>query len=205
MTTGVRAVFFDVGGVLLTNGWDHEARSAAVERFGLDGADFEDRHQAVADAWEVGQLTLEAYLDRTVFHRARDFDRGSFVAFMRSRSRPHEDAIALARALAARGEVFLATLNNESLELNRYRITTYGLTDIFSAFFSSCYLGARKPEEAIYRRALGITQQDPGGCLFIDDRALNVECAAGVGMRTIHHDGDVDRLRRELEHAGVAP
>lgn len=204
MTTGIRAVFFDVGGVLLTNGWDIEARNAAVERFGLDGKDYEDRHELVAGAWEVGELTLEEYLDRTVFHRSRDFDRGSFVAFMRSRSLPHDDVIALARSIALRGDVYLATLNNESLELNRYRITTYGLDDIFSAFFSSCYLGVRKPEEAIYRRVLGITQRDPAACLFIDDRALNVECAASVGMRTLHHDGDVDRLRRELGHAGVA-
>lgn len=198
----ITALFFDIGGVLLTNGWDQHARRLAAERFGLDWGDFQDRHQRVADEWEVGALTLDDYLRRTVFYRERGFSSAELRAFIFAQSKPHPDALAFARALADSGRYLLAALNNESAELNGYRIERFGLRSIFTAFFSSCFMGDRKPDEGMYRRALQITQREPGECVFIDDRPLNIEVAALVGLRAIHYRG-LDALRSELAAHGV--
>ncbi len=179
------ALFWDVGGVLLSNGWDTSERAAAVRRFNLDAGDFEQRHEAEFAALEMGQITLDSYLDRTVFDRARDFSRQEFTDFMFSRSTPKPDTLAVLEELAGSHRYFMATLNNEGAELNTYRIRTFHLTRFFSVFFTSCYLGVRKPAEQIYRLALEMTQRAPEECIFIDDRAENLETPKRLGMRTI--------------------
>lgn len=199
----VTAIFCDVGGVLLTNGWDHEARRAAALHFGLDRDDLEQRHADALADFETGRASLDDYLERTVFHCERPFSRDALREFVLARSQPLEDALAVMRRLAA-GPRLVASLNNESRDLNEYRIRRYGLRECFSLFLSSCYLGARKPDEAIYRRALGITQRDPSECLFIDDREENLVPARRLGMRTLAYQGP-KRLEEDLRTAGVWP
>ncbi len=200
--TRLDTLFFDVGGVCLTNGWDTDARVAAVSHFVLDLEEMEGRHQALADGFERGELSLDAYLDHVVFHRARPFSRDDFVAFMRSRSQPHNASLSVIDRLARGGLYRLATINNESREMNRHRIDTFGLGAMFSAFFSSCYLGVRKPEARIYEIALDVMHADPAACLFVDDREENVAGARAVGLRAIHAP-DPARLREYLRAAGV--
>jgi putative hydrolase of the HAD superfamily len=195
-------VFSDVGGVLLTNGWDRGSRRKACENFGLDGEVFEDRHELVAAAFDRGELTLDQYLDRTVFYCSRGHSREDFKAFMYGQSEAFPESLAVVGRLAQSRKFFLATINNESLDLNLYRINRFGLRKYFSAFFSSCFLHAKKPEETIYRRALEITQRPPEECVFIDDRALNLECARLLGMHTIHFQS-ADQLVSELGALGV--
>ncbi|MGH8910950.1 MAG: HAD family hydrolase, partial [Acidimicrobiia bacterium] len=178
--------FFDVGGVLLTNGWDSDRRRKACAAYDLDWAEFEDRHQFVADAFETGQLGLAVYLERTVFYRPRDFSPDDFADTMRASSSALPGGLELIRELAATG-LTLATINNESRMLNDHRIHTFGLDEIFQAFFSSCFLGVRKPDEAIYRMAFTVMAREPHRCVFVDDRAVNAEGARATGMRTIHH------------------
>ena len=96
----------------------------------------------------------------------------------------------------------MSTINNESLELNLYRIQTYGLRDIFSLFVSSCFVGLRKPEDGIYRLALELTQKSAEESCFLDDRPLNLEAAACLGMRTIAVQ-DAAQVRNELGKLGV--
>ena len=196
------ALFWDVGGVLLTNGWDRAARRRATEQFKLDWEEFEDRHELMVPDFEGGRLTLDEYLQRTVFYRARSFGREEFKASMFAQSQPLPEVLALAARLANSGKYLMATLNNESLELNLYRIQQFRLRDYFNAFFSSCFLGVKKPERAIYRLASQITQRSLEECLFIDDRALNLECAQHLGMRTVHYQ-DPTQLRRELQEHGI--
>lgn len=174
-----------MGGVLGTNGWDHNERKAAAQQFGFDLVEFESRHEFLAAALDTAQLTLDQYLDRTLFYRERPFTRESFREFMFGRSKPYPDTLQVMQRAAASGKYLLATLNNESLELNAHRIQSFGLRGIFKLFLSSCYLGMRKPDAAIYQLALRLTQQEPARCVFIDDRALNLECAAREGMKTI--------------------
>ena len=199
----VKVLLFDVGGVLLTNGWDREARRLACQRFDLDWEDFQDRHEFVAPDFETGKLTITEYLRRTVFYRERPFTEGEFIDFMKAQSEAMPESLALLADLAASGEYVLATLNNESRELNDHRIEAFGLREYFSVFMSSCYLGMKKPEEHIYRVAVDITQHRPEQCVFIDDRELNLECADQAGIRPVHFK-NAEQLRISLRELGVA-
>lgn len=195
-------LFLDVGGVLLTNGWDRAARARAAERFGLERDGFEARHEAVVDAFETGRMSLGEYLDRTVLHHPRPFDRDEVRRFMESQSRPHDDALALLPSLARVPGLVLATINNESLELNRYRIETFGLRESITAFFSSCHVGIRKPDPAIFLLACRVLQREPAHCFFVDDRGENVEAARAIGVRAMQYDSAAG-LRAELRNRGI--
>ena len=190
--------------MLGTNGWDHGERRAAAEQFGLDLVEFESRHEFVAAALDTAQLTLDQYLDRTVFYRERPFTRESFRDFMFSQSKAYTDSLQIMKRLSSSASCryLLATLNNESAELNAYRIQAFGLGKIFKLFLSSCYLGVRKPDAAIYRLALRLTQQEPAQCVFIDDRPLNLECAAREGMKTIQFHNAL-QLEQDLRALGI--
>ena len=198
----INTLFWDNGGVILTNGWDRDSRKNAVEKFHLDWADFEDRHELMLDAFEKGQVTLDEYLRRTVFYRKRPFTIEEFKHFMFEQSQPFPESLDFLGKLAQKTKYQLAALNNESLEINEYRIQKFHLRDYFEAFFSSCYLGLRKPGAEIYTIALKITQRDPAECVLIDDRGLNLECAREMGMHTILFQ-NVAQLRDDLNRFGV--
>ncbi|HZJ48239.1 MAG TPA: HAD-IA family hydrolase [Acidimicrobiia bacterium] len=196
----VTTLFFDIGGVLLTNAWDRRSRHHCVDSFGLDWEEFQDRHEFVADAFETGHLTIDEYLGRTVFYRDRPFSRAAFIEAMHAESKPLQGGLEFVSNLSDR--YLLATLNNESKELNEYRIETFGLRAIFSMFLTSAYLGVKKPDEAIYRRALDITQREPEESVFIDDRSLNLECARDLGLHTIAFE-NVNQLEAEFARLGI--
>ena len=198
--TQIRTLFWDVGGVLLCNAWDHEERGRATEHFHLENADFEAKHKELVTSFEAGQITLEQYLDRAVFYQPRPFSKEEFKSFMFSQSKPKPESLELARSLA--GKCLMGTINNESRELNEYRIKQFGLAKIFDLFVSSCYVGLRKPDEKIYRLALDLIHKAPDECCFIDDRSENIEGAAKVGMRTILMR-DAAQLKKDLQSLGV--
>lgn len=202
MTETIRHVFFDIGGVLATNGWDREQRKLAVERFNLDAADFQARHEEMVGSLEQGQITLDEYLDVTIFCSPRDFSREEFRQFIFAQSQPNLETIAMAREIAEGCVYWVMTLNNESDELNRHRIEKFGLNEIFDAFLSSCWLGLRKPTHRFYERAFQIAQAQPDRSVFIDDRAQNIAPAQALGMRTIHYQTP-EQLRAELNVLGV--
>jgi putative hydrolase of the HAD superfamily len=195
-------LFFDVGGVLGTNGWDREQRRAAATHFGLDGAELEDRHDDAIGMLEEGRMGLDEYLRNTVFYRPRPFELKEFKAYMLAQSAPFAETIDLARALSRTGRYRLMTINNESDELNRYRLERFGLREIFIAFFSSCWIGALKPALRIYGMALAMSQANPQASVFIDDRERNLDPARTLGMRAIRFT-DAARLRQELADLGV--
>jgi putative hydrolase of the HAD superfamily len=201
--SAIRAIFWDVGGVLLSNAWDRTQRTTALEHFHLDQAEFHDRHEMVVSSFERGKITLDEYLDRTVFYRTRPFTRDEFRDFMYSLSQPFPEVLSFAQALSDSGKYFMGTINNESRELNYYRIEKYGLRKMFRLFVSSCFVGFRKPERDIYRLALETTQIPAEACCFIDDRALNLECATKLGMKTIEMQ-NVEQLRADLAKLGVS-
>jgi len=198
----IRAIFWDVGGVLLTNGWDRAQREKALEQFQLDREEFNDRHEMLVSSFERGKISLDEYLDRTIFYRSRPFTRDEFRQFMFALSQPKSDELALAQELSRSGKYLMSTINNESREMNLYRIEKFGLREIFDIFISSCFVGLRKPERDIYRLALEITQKVPAQCCFIDDRDLNLESAEKLGMQTIRMQ-TVEQLRQELRKLGV--
>lgn len=196
------AIFFDIGGVLLSNAWDTPTRDRAIETFRLDQQDFQTRHGMLKTAFETGRMTLDAYLQKTVFSKPRDFTPEVFRDFMFAQSKVLGETLEWVRHLAATGRFLLFTLNNESRELHEYRAGTFKLGKIFRAFFTSCYLGQVKPNEDIYLNALGISGRGRHEAIFIDDRPLNVEAALALGLHAIHYTG-LDELRAELAEFGV--
>ncbi len=199
----ISAIFWDVGGVLLSNAWDHEQRRQALKQFHLDEVEFESRHEMLVSSFERGKISLQEYLERTIFYRPRSFSLDAFKEYMFSLSRPNGEALEVAKALSRSCKYLMATINNESKELNLFRIQSFGLREIFSLFVSSCFVGLRKPEDGIYRLALEITQRPAEECCFIDDRALNLDSASRLGMRVIQMI-NAEQLRQELQKLGVA-
>lgn len=202
-TSAFDLVLFDIGGVLGSNGWDREQRDAAIEHFDLDPDEFQRRHEETVGALETGVMSLDEYLATTCDCVDRAISLTDFRSYMFSQSVPWLDSIAVARDVAATG-VRMATLNNESEELNEYRIETFGLRDIFPTFFTSCWLRTRKPMRKIYDVVLGMTQADAARTLFIDDRLQNLSPAAARGMKTIQFTS-AEQLRRDLRAHGVLP
>ncbi len=196
----IRALFWDVGGVFLSNAWDHVERDLAIAHFQLDKVEFEARHKELVPAFEEGRLSLDDYLERSVFYQPRIFTREEFKRFMFSLSKPKPAVLEIARGLSFK--YFTATINNESRELNQYRIQTFGLADFCEVFVSSCFVAMRKPDERIYRLAIDLIQHAPEECCFIDDRPGNIEVAVKVGMKTVLMQ-DPAQLRRDLLGVGV--
>ncbi|HTP69030.1 MAG TPA: HAD-IA family hydrolase [Dongiaceae bacterium] len=198
----IDSLFWDIGGVLATNGWDHNSRMAAVQAFDLDWEEFRERHDLSFPAFDAGQITLDQYLDRTLFYRARKFTREEFTAFMFAQSKEYPESRAVLSDVAKTGRYYIASINNEPRELNQYRIEVFNLRKDFQAFFSSCYLHSRKPEEQIYRIALDVSQRSPERSVFIDDRPLNLENPRRLGMHVIQFQ-NAQQLRADLKALGI--
>ncbi len=198
----ITTLFFDLGGVCLSNGWDREQRRVITDNFGLNYDNFDRRHRQVVDTLERGQLTLHEYLQWTIFYEARPFTIDEVTNEILELSTPFPETLELVTALCKTNNYLLATINNESRELNEYRINKFDLRARFTAFFSSCYFGMLKPQPDHYRRALEITQRSVDECLYIDDRPMNVEVARILGMHAIQFI-DADQLATDLRAAGV--
>jgi len=177
-------LFFDVGGVLLSNGWDTSSRKRAAEVFGLDFQEFQTRHEMLKTAFETGRLSLDTYVRKAVFHKPRTFSADDFKDFMYGTSTRLGDTIEFVRTLAESGKYKIYALNNESRELHEHRVTTFDLHPLFRGFLTSCYLGQVKPDEGIYLNALGIANCRREHALFIDDREMNIEAAMALGLQT---------------------
>jgi putative hydrolase of the HAD superfamily len=199
----IGTILWDMGGVLLTNGWDHTERDAVLKHFGLERAPFEERHPEANDAWEKGEIDAEQYLKRTVFYEPRNFTWQDFLHAMKEQSQMlHPGCFRILHALAASHEYRVGVLNNEATELNDYRIETFGLRELFTYFLSSCYLGMRKPDVKIFLRGLQIMQADPAETVFIDDREGNVNAAKAAGMKAIHFTGP-EKLVEQMGALGI--
>jgi putative hydrolase of the HAD superfamily len=198
----ITTLFWDIGGVIMTNGWDTGARRRAAETFHLDWEEFQDRHDLSFPAFDSGLISMDEYLNRILFYRPRAFTREEFIAFIFAQSKEYPESRAVLDKLARMEKYFIGSINNEPLELNEYRIKAFHLRRDFQVFFSSCYLHTRKPEEMIYRIALEVTQRLAAECVFIDDRPLNLENPRKLGFKTIHYQG-AEQLRAELTNCGV--
>jgi putative hydrolase of the HAD superfamily len=193
----ITTMFWDIGGVILTNGWGRASREEAAKVFDFDWEEFQDRHDLCFPALDAGLITLHEYLDRTIFHRPQPFTREEFIAFMLEQSKEFTQTRAVLDEATRTGKYFIGAINNEPLELNQYRIETFDLRRNFEVFFSSCYVRSRKPEATIFRVALEVSQRPPESCIFIDDRPLNLEVPRRLGMHVIHYK-DAEGLRAEL-------
>ncbi len=201
--TEAPTLFFDIGGVMLTNGWDTAARKQTAETFGLDYPEFQTRHEMLKTSFETGRLDLDGYIKKTIFYKPRAFSVADIRQVMLNSSQLLGETLEFVRALAKTGKYSLYTLNNESRELHEHRVREFGLRDIFRGFLTSCYLGQVKPDESVYINALGIAGcRDHSCALFIDDRSLNVEPALALGLNAVQFTG-LDQLRAYLKDQGI--
>lgn len=201
-TSKITTLFLDIGGVLLTNGWDRNARKQASELFSLDLAEFNERHHLTFDTYEVGKLTLDEYLTRTVFYEERTFSREEFKDFMYSRTSAYQEMIDLVCQLKKTYGLKIAIVNNEGRELNEYRIRTFGLNKFVDFFISSCFVHFRKPDADIWRIALDIALVQPHEVLYIDDRPMFISVAEGLGINGLVHS-DYASSKEKLEQWGL--
>jgi putative hydrolase of the HAD superfamily len=185
--TLISTLFVDIGGVLLTNGWDHNIRAQAAEKFGLDYAEMNERHHLTFDTYEEGKLSLDEYLNRVVFYQERSFSREEFKAFMYAQSQPFPEMIELMRELKTQYGLQIAAVSNEGRELTVYRVKQFKLGAFIDFFISSCFVHYRKPDADLYRIALDIAQVRPEQVVYIDDRPMFVEVAQGLGIQSIIH------------------
>ena len=190
-------MFFDLGGVCLTNAWDHFSREDAAKYFGYDFQASEKRHEVIVEKFEIGKVSRKDYLNEVVFYKKRDFSEKEFIDFMESQSKAHPKSFELLEKLRSQDKYSISALNNESLELNLFRIEKFKLKSYFANFFSSCFLGVAKPNLEIYQKALQITQTPADRCLLIDDRQPNTEAAAECGFQILHLP-KVDELEEKL-------
>jgi len=200
--TGITCLFLDVGGVLLTNGWDHLARQRAAKNFKLEWAEMEDRHHLTFDTYEEGKLTLKDYLSRTVFYEDRPFTQAQFRRFMFAQSKPYPHMIELVARLKVRYGLKIAVVNNEGRELNAYRIRTFKLDGLVDFFVSSCFVHLRKPDADIFRLALDIAHVPARQVVYIENTPMFVQVADGLGIRSILHT-DYGSTRVALASLGL--
>ena len=199
----ITTLFLDIGGVLLTNGWDRGIRMLASEKFGLDYEEMDERHHLTFDTYEEGKLSLDEYLNRVVFYQERSFSREEFKAFMYAQSQPFPEMIELMRGLKLRYGLQVAAVSNEGRELTVYRVQQFKLGTFIDFFVSSCFVHYRKPDADMYRIALDIAQVHPEQVVYIDDRAMFVEVAQGLGIRGIIHKG-YETTQKALEAMGLS-
>ncbi len=198
----IRAIFLDVGGVLLTNGWDHKARARAVAKFDLDPDELQERHHLTFDTYEEGKLSLEEYLKRVVFYEPRNFTMDEFREFMFQQSQPHNDMIDLIRGLREKYNLRTVAVSNEGRELTEYRIRQFKLQEFIDAFVSSSFVHYRKPDEDMFRIALDISLTPQEEVVYLDDRAMFVEIARSLGIRGLVHES-YKKSREALEQLGL--
>jgi len=199
----ITTLFADIGGVLLTNGWDRQMRRAAAEKFDLDYDQMNDRHHMTFDTYEEGKLSLDEYLDRVVFHQSRPFSPPDFKNFMFSRSQPLPEMLDLLKAVKAEHGLKVAAVSNEGRELTIHRVKTFQLKTLIDFFISSCFVHFRKPDHDMYRIALDIAQVEPENVLYIDDRPMFVQVAADLGIRGIAHES-LESTRDALAGFGLS-
>jgi len=196
MKKSYKILFSDIGGVLLRNGWGHESRIAAAKKFKIDYNELDILHNFIFNVWEMGKISIDDYLDTVVFNKKRNFSRKEFKDFMFEQSEQLPDMLPWMIKWKYKHEnIKVISLNNESRELNQYRINKFKLHDFFDAFVSSCEVGMRKPDPGIFLLALGIAQAKPEECIYFDDRIMLVEAAKKVGIHAYHHKSFEDTKR----------
>lgn len=198
----IRALFLDVGGVMLTNGWDTKLRKRVAEHFQLDPADLESRHRMTFDTYECGKITFDVFLDRVVFYQPRPFTRDDFKNYVFEQARPFADMIDLFKTLKAKHALKIAVLSNEGRELTVDRVARFHLKEFVDFFIVSSFVHLRKPDTDIYQMALDVSMFEPQEVVYIDDRLMFVEVATTLGIRSIQHT-DFQSTKTKLAALGL--
>lgn len=196
--TRVRALLLDIGGVLLTKGWDRDARKRSAAAFNIDLDDMTERHNVVFATYETGRITLDEYLRRIIFYKKRDFTPEEYTQFIYDQSHEYREMLDFCRQLKERHDLKTVALSNEGREITLHRIQKFDLTSVLDFFVFSCFVRTRKPDPAIYSFAMDQVQLSKDEVVYIDDTPLLCEVSVELGIPTICHK-DVETTRAELE------
>lgn len=197
-----RVLMLDVGGIILTNGWDRGHRREAAEKFNLDYNAIAERHEAFFDVYELGKISLDDYLDKVIFYKEQPFTREAFKWFMFSQSQPYQDMLDLMHQIKRKHGIRMCALSNEGRELTLYRVHTYKLMELFDLFIASAFVHLSKPDPEIYRLSFDLLQVQANQVIYIEDRVWNVEAAVSMGIPSILHK-DFETTRAALEAVGL--
>lgn len=200
--TEITHLFTDLGGVLLTNGWDRGLRKLVAGHFEIDAAEMDERHHLTYDTYEAGKISLSEYLRRVVFWEPRAFTEQQVVDFMLEQARCFPEMIELVKAVKAKNGLKVAVVSNEGRELTADRIRRFGLKEFVDFFIVSSYVHFRKPDEDIFRIALDVAQAEPSQVVYLDDRHMFAEVASRLGMREIWHR-DLESTRAAFVELGL--
>ena len=200
--SNIKTLFLDIGGILLTNGWDRNMRKKAAEVFQLDYDELDERHHMTFDTYEEGKLSMDEYLNLVVFYKERSFELNDFKKFLFEQTKPLPDMIKMFKSIAKSNPLKIGAISNEGRELTTYRVNYFGLTEFVQFFICSCFVHFRKPDKDIYLIALDVSQTKPEQSLYIDDRELHVEVAASLGMNIIHHK-NIESTKQKLAEYGL--
>ncbi|GAA4099530.1 HAD-IA family hydrolase [Mucilaginibacter panaciglaebae] len=193
----LKILFFDIGGILLSNGWGHESRRLAAQKFGLDYEEVNALHTFIFNVYEIGSVTLDEYLDTVIFNHPREFTREDFKEFVYQQS-VELPTLKWLKEWKKDCGFRIISVNNEGKELNDYRVKKFKLHDFFDAFISSCEVGLRKPDPNIWKLAMGIAQAQPNQCVYFDDRIMFVNAAKNLGIRAYLHT-DLESTKKILQ------
>lgn len=187
--SSIKAVFLDIGGVLLTNGWDHALREKTAKKFQIDYAEMDSRHRLIFDTYETGKLSFDEYLAQTIFYKKRSFSPADVEEFICTEARPYSEMIEYVKKIKKQYQLKVGTLSNEGKELAVDRIRRFDLGSFIDFFIVSSFVHLRKPDVDIYHMAIDIMQVPPKQIVYIDDREMLVEVARKLGIQAIHHKG----------------
>ncbi len=202
-SAAIKAFLLDIGGVLLTKGWDRDGRKRAAEHFGLDLDEMTERHNVVFMTYETGRISIDEYLRRIVFYEKRDFTPDEFKQFIYQQSQPYPEMLDLCKQLKSRYDLKVVALSNEGREITDYRIKTFDLPSLIDFFVFSCYVFTRKPDPGMYAFSMDQVQLSRDEVIYIDDTPVLCEVGRELGIPTICHS-DVATTRAELEKYGLS-
>lgn len=195
----IKVIFSDIGGVFLSNGWDHLSRKKAAEQFRFDFNEMEALHNFIYNVYEIGSISLDDYLDTILWYKPQDFKKETFKEFMLSQSVELPNLLEWAKEWKQKINIPVFAVNNEGADLNEYRIQKFELQKLFDGFFSSCNIGYRKPDPGIFNTALKIAHIKPEECLYFDDRPMLVNAAKKLGINAVLHQ-NFETTKNILEH-----
>ena len=188
MEGSIRTIFWDIGGVVLTNGWDKGQRSRVLSRLGVNLEAYEEVHERANYYWERGLMTAKEFFAQTVLQANPHLDLTFETLWPQVCAESkvlHAECLDMLSELKEQGSYRLATLNNESRELNEYRLDAFKLRSLFDYFICSGYVHEMKPLPGIFRSAIDVSGFAARTALFIDDKSENCAAAEALGMHVI--------------------
>ena len=200
--TKIRALFIDIGGVLLTDGWSHEGAIELARKFGLDAEALNHRHSQALETYELGKLNMDQFLDLVVFDVKRPFTGAQFARSLYDQSEAFPQMITMVKELKEKFGLKIVVVSNEGRGLNEFRIKKFKLTSFVDSFISSCYVCLRKPDIDIFRLALETNQVSKDQVVYIDNTQMFVQIAEIMGIRSVLHV-DYHSTRVQLASYGL--